>query len=327
LNNTTGESNTANGAFALFNNTTGYNNTATGVGALYHNTTGQGNTANGGNALSDNTTGTDNTGIGNLSLILTTTGYENTAIGSFAALSNETGFQNTAIGVAAANNNHTGFRNTAVGYQALLNNDGGSGNTALGYLAGSNLSIGDDNICIGNDGVAGDAGVIRIGRSFNNATYIAGISGQTASGGAAVYIASDGKLGTNTSSARFKDEIKPMGKASEAILALQPVSFRYKKEIDPRGIPQFGLVAEEVHRVNPDLVIRDQQGKPHTVRYEQINAMLLNEFLKEHRKNEEQETTIARLQKQIEALAADLQKVSAQVAVSKPAPQMVDNNQ
>jgi len=175
--------------------------------------------------------------------------------------------------------------------------------------------------------VAGDAGVIRIGRPFNTAIYIAGISGQTASGGAAVFVASDGKLGTSTSSARFKDAIKPMGRASEAILALQPVSFRYKKEIDPHGIPQFGLVAEDVHKVNPDLVIRDQQGKPHTVRYEQINAMLLNEFLKEHRKNEEQETTIARLQKQIEALAADLQKVSAQVAVSKPAPQMVDNNQ
>ena len=323
--NDTGSENTANGAFALSSNTEGEFNTANGAFALFSNTTGAHNTAIGSLAVFHNTTGTDNTAIGDDVLFLTTTGYENTAIGSFAAAFNETGFQNTAIGFAAANNNETGFRNTAVGYQALLNNDGGSGNTALGYLAGSNLTIGDDNICIGNDGVAGDAGVIRIGRNFINSTYIAGISGQTASGGAAVYVASDGKLGTNTSSARFKDEIKPMDRASEVILALHPVSFRYKKEIDPRGIPQFGLVAEEVHKVNPDLVIRDQQGKPHMVRYEQINAMLLNEFLKEHRKNEEQEATMARLQKQIEALATDLQKVSAQQELTK-APQVVATN-
>jgi hypothetical protein len=307
------------------------------VSALFSNTTGQGNTANGADALYDNTTGTENTGIGDLALTFTTTGYENTAIGSFAALLNETGFQNTAIGFAAANNNDTGFRNTAVGYQALLHNDVGSGNTALGYLAGSNLSIGDDNICIGNDGVAGDAGVIRIGRAFNTATYIAGISGQTASGGAAVFVASDGKLGTTTSSARFKDAIKPMGRASEAILALQPVSFRYKKEIDPHGIPQFGLLAEDVHKVNPDLVIRDQQGKPHTVRYEQINAMLLNEFLKEHRQVQilearvaqecrDFEMTIKGLKQEMEGLVARLkeqdakiQKVSAQIELDKPA--------
>ena len=164
--------------------------------------------------------------------------------------------------------NTTGFLNTANGYQALLNNTG-SGNTALGYLAGSNLTTGDDNICIGNVGVAGDGGTIRIGESFIGATYIAGISGQTAPGGAAVFVNGDGKLGTSTSSARFKDEIKPMAKASEAIFALQPVTFRYKKEIDPQGIPQFGLVAEEVEKVNPDLIIRDPDGKPHTVRYEQ----------------------------------------------------------
>ena len=195
----------------------------------------------------------------------------------------------------------------------------------MGIQAGSNLTTGDDNICIGNVGVAGDGGTIRIGESFIGATYIAGISGQTAPGGAAVFVNGDGKLGTSTSSARFKDEIKPMAEASEALFALQPVTFRYKKEIDPQGIPQFGLVAEEVEKVNPDLVIRDQEGTPHTVRYEQINAMLLNEFLKEHRKNEEQEATIARLEKQVEALTAGLQKVSAQLEASKPAPQVVNN--
>ena len=314
----TADSNTAVGTAALLLNTIGTDNTATGVAALGFNDIGSENTTNGAFALSSNTTGDFNT-----------------AIGSLAATFNETGFQNTAIGFGAANGNETGFGNTAVGYQALLNNDGGSGNTALGYLAGSNLTIGDSNICIGNDGVAGDAGVIRIGRNFINSTYIAGISGQTASGGAAVYVATDGKLGTNTSSARFKDEIRPMGEASEAILALQPVSFRYKKEIDPQRVPQFGLVAEEVDKVNPDLVIRDQQDKPHTVRYEQINAMLLNEFLKEHRRGEEQDckiqeqqTTIAELKSEIMSLAAmvneqksQLQKVSAQIDMNKSEPQ------
>ena len=333
--NTIGTDNTATGVAALGFNDIGSENTANGAFALSSNTTGDFNTAIGSFALNSNTTGHDNTAIGDDVLIGTTTGYENTAIGSLAATFNETGFQNTAIGFGAANGNETGFGNTAVGYQALLNNDGGSGNTALGYLAGSNLTIGDSNICIGNDGVAGDAGVIRIGRNFINSTYIAGISGQTASGGAAVYVATDGKLGTNTSSARFKDEIRPMGEASEAILALQPVSFRYKKEIDPQRVPQFGLVAEEVDKVNPDLVIRDQQDKPHTVRYEQINAMLLNEFLKEHRRGEEQDckiqeqqTTIAELKSEIMSLAAmvneqksQLQKVSAQIDMNKSEPQ------
>jgi hypothetical protein len=214
--------------------------------------------------------------------------------------------------------NSTGVFNTANGFQALYSNTIGSGNTALGYTAGSNLTTGGDNICIANDGVAGDAAVIRIGRSFITATYIAGISGKTASGGAAVFVNSEGKLGTSTSSARFKDDIKPMGRASEALFALKPVTFRYKKEIDSRSIPQFGLVAEEVEAVNPDLVVRDKEGKVNTVRYDAVNAMLLNEFLKARRQIDAQ-------QKQIEALTAGLQKVSAQLEASKPAPQVVNN--
>ena len=152
----------------------------------------------------------------------------------------------------------------------------------------------------------------------------------TSSGGTAVFINNSGKLGTSTSSRRFKEEIKPMDTASEAVLALKPVTFRYKKEVDSDGIPQFGLVAEDVEKVNPDLVLRDKEGKPYTVRYDQVNAMLLNEFLKEHRKNEEQEskieeqeTKIARQEQQIEALTAGLQKVSAQLEMSKPAAQTV----
>ena len=206
-----------------------------------------------------------------------------------------------------------------------MNNTGGAGNTAIGYLAGSNLTIGDDNICIGNVGVAGDAGVIRIGESFIGATYIAGISGQTSSGGTTVFINSDGKLGTMTSSARFKDEIQTMGQASEAILMLRPVSFRYKKEIDPKGIPQFGLLAEEVEEVNPDLIIRDREGKPHTVRYEQINAMLLNEFQKEHRTVIELKKEIAVLTATVKEQAAQIQKVTARIEVNKTAPKVVNN--
>jgi uncharacterized coiled-coil protein SlyX len=155
--------------------------------------------------------------------------------------------------------------------------------------------------------------------------------------GLAVFVDANGKLGTSTSSARFKDDIKPMANASESILALKPVTFRYTKELDPNGVPQFGLVAEDVEKVNPDLIARDDQGKPYSVRYEAVNAMLLNEFLKEHRTVQEQEATIAQLkfavakqestavqqQKQIEALTAGLQKVSAQLELNRPAPQAV----
>ena len=253
---------------------------------------------------------------------------------------NTEGYRNTATGFAALQINTTGNFNTAHGWASFLSNETGSLNTALGAAAG-NLTTGDNNIDVGNVGVAAEANTIRIGtvvevtdpfppnlvHPVHTATYIAGISGQTASGGVAVHINSDGKLGTLTSSARFKTEIKAMHKASEAILALKPVTFRYKRDIDLKGTPQFGLVAEDVQKVNPDLVARDADGEVYTVRYEAVNAILLNEFLKEHHKNEEQGAAIARQQKQIEALTTGLQKVSAQLEVSKPAPQTVLNNQ
>jgi hypothetical protein len=157
-------------------------------------------------------------------------------------------------------------------------------------------------------------------------TFIAGISGVTVPAGVGVIVGTNGQLGTVVSSERFKNDVKPMGNASEAILSLKPVTFRYKPELDPEGIPQFGLVAEEVGKVNPDLVARDEQGKPYTVRYDAVNAMLLNEFLKEHRKNEEQQARIARLEKQVEALTSGLQKVSAHFEASKTASQIVLNN-
>jgi hypothetical protein len=205
----------------------------------------------------------------------------------------------------------------------------------VGVLAGTNHTTGSNNIYIGSEGVRSESRTIHIGdRSTHGRTFIAGISGVTVAGGVGVIVDTNGQLGTVVSSARFKDEIKPMDKASEAILALKPVTFRYKHDLDPAGIPQFGLVAEEVEKVNPDLIARDEQGKPYTVRYDAVNAMLLNEFLKEHRKGEQQDrkieklkATIAKQQKQIDAITAGLQKVSAQLELIKPAPQKVLNNQ
>jgi hypothetical protein len=326
---TTGADNTATGVNALFHNTTASDNTANGAAALVHNTTGSNNTATGFEALANNTTGFSNTASGFQALFNNTTSIDNTANGAGALYSNTTGFYNTANGVNALYSNTTGTENTANGVSALFHNTTGSSNIALGLLAGLNLTTGSNNIDIGNVGSAGEASRIRIGTvGTQNATFIAGISGVAVTG-APVVISSSGQLGVAPSSERFKDEIEPMDKASEAILALKPVTFHYKKELDPEGIPQFGLVAEQVEKVNPDLVARDAGGKVYTVRYEAVNAMLLNEFLKEHRKVESQEgrlqrqeAVIAQQQKQIEALTATMRKVSAQVEISKPAPQV-----
>jgi uncharacterized coiled-coil protein SlyX len=244
---------------------------------------------------------------------------------------------NTATGADALRSNNTGESNTADGQNALFNNTTGSSNIALGFRAGSNLTTGNNNIDIGNLGVAEESSTIRIGL-FQTSTYIAGISGVAVTG-RPVVVNANGRLGVTASSARFKEAIKPMDKVSEAILALKPVAFRYKKEIDADGTPQFGLVAEDVEKVNPDLVARDAEGKVYTVRYEAVNAMLLNEFLKEHHTVQElkttaakQEATIAELkstiaqqQKGIELLTTGLQKVSDQLEMSKPLPQVVNN--
>jgi len=217
--------------------------------------------------------------------------------------SSTTGNYCTANGQVSLFSNTTGRNNTAAGQNAMRNNTTGSFNMALGDNAGFNLTTGSNNIEIGNRGVAGEANTIRIGtRGTQTNAYIAGISGATVPTGVAVIVDTNGHLGTTTSSARFKEAIQPMDKASEAILALKPVTFHYKPELDPEGIPQFGLVAEQVEKVSRDLVARDEQGKPYTVRYEAVNAMLLNEFLKEHReflaerrKVEGQEATITQL--------------------------------
>jgi Chaperone of endosialidase len=366
MSNTTGVRNTANGFAALSGNTTGERNTATGRGALGNNTTGNDNTADGHNALIFNSTGIQNTATGGFALVFNTTGNQNTADGYAAMLFNTTGNNNTASGYFAVYQNTTGNNNTGIGYSALLNNTIGNQNIALGNFAGSNLTTGDNNIDIGNPGVAGETKTIRIGTvGTQTATYIAGIMGKTTPRGTPVFINVNGQLGTVNSSARFKTEIKPMDKASEAILALKPVTFHYKKEFDPEGTPQFGLVAEEVEKVNPALITRDPDGKPFTVRYEAINAMLLNEFLKEHRRVQElkstleatiekqdrkvqeqeetsaqlkstvakQEATIALQQREIKALTASMkeqvsqiQKVSAQLELRKSAARTVLND-
>jgi hypothetical protein len=279
-----------------------------------------GNTPYGCHALEGNTMGNNNTAIGFNALKDNTTGFHNTAIGSRALGDNAMGKNNTAIGFGALGDNAMGNNNTAIGFVALTCNTG-SDNIALGANAGIYQMAGDHNIYIGHSGsMASEDGQIRIGSpGLQTGTYIAGIRNAAVTG-SPVVIGMGGKLGVTMSSAQFKEAIKPMDKASESILALNPVTFRYKKEIDPDRIPQFGLVAEDVEKVNPDLVMRDEDGKANTVRYEALNAMLLNEFLKEHRKVEQ-------LEKQVEKLTAGLQKVSARLKLSKSVPQTVLNNQ
>jgi len=312
---TTGQFNTAIGAGTLLANTAD-ENTATGAGALLSNTAANGNTADGAFALFSNTTGVDNTAVGDRALFKNTTANGNTADGTFALFNNTTGADNTGIGDVALLASTTGLSNTAIGVAALGSNTTGSNNIALGFNAGLNLTTGSDNIDIGNSGAAGESNVIRIGTQGTQAfTIIAGISNDMQGIGTPVIVTKDGYLGVQGSSKRFKDDIKPTDKASEALLALRPVTFRYRKEIDPAGTSQFGLIAEEVEKVNPDLVLRDKEGKPYTVRYDQVNAMLLNEFLKEHRKVEEQgrklqeqDATIAQQRKDFEATISELKR-------------------
>ncbi len=352
LNLTTGTFNTAVGWVSLRSVTDGIYNTGIGAGALFFNI-GNGNTAVGAGALLSNTTGVANGANGSFALANNTTGNNNTATGQLVLFSNTTGNDNTANGLLAMYSNTTGNSNSAVGELALEENTTGNNNIALGYLAGVNLTTGDNNIHIGNQGFEGESGAIRIGeQGTQTATFVVGISGATVADGVPVVVGADGHLGTLTSSARFKDEIKPMDNASEVILALKPVTFRYKKDIDPERIPQFGLVAEQVEKIDPDLVARDRKGNPYTVRYEAVNAMLLNEFLKEHRKVQQHESTIGELksamaqqrkdflaaivqqQKTTEALVARLneqeariQNVSAQVEMGKSGSQMLVENQ
>jgi Chaperone of endosialidase len=349
MENITGSNNTANGAFALNFNTVGFANTAQGCSALEHNTNGSFNTAIGGDALETNTEGNDNTASGAFALQVNLTGLENTAIGAEALSSNINGDHNTATGFRALLAN-TASDNTACGYQALLSNNGGSSNTAVGRSALTANVGGAQNTAVGvgalssmqmgnfNTAIGGAAGfdvttasnVICVGSpgsNVNNSCFIGNIRGiQTHNADAInVVIDSTGQLGTLSSSRRFKHDIQAMDEASEAILTLKPVRFHYKT--DTTNTPQFGLIAEEVAKINPDLVVREKNGEIYTVRYDAVNTMLLNEFLKAYRKIEDQEATIARQQKQIDALVAGLQKISAQLEPTKSLAQRVVNDQ
>jgi len=344
--NDAGAANTATGAFALYSNTAGNFNTASGFLALHDNTTGSGDTGYGANALQHNTTGSLNTAVGGNALVSNLDGADNTAIGTNALFNNTTGMDNTATGVNALADNVAGFGNIAIGKTSMANNVGGSLNTVVGYSSGGNLVNGIGNIYIGAIVApsADESGTIRIADNAlpisgtNSEVFIAGIGGSTV--GAAntpVVINAVGQLGTLPSSARFKKDIESMDKTSEAIYSLRPVTFHYKG--DETNTACSGLIAEEVAKVDPSLILLDKEGKPQTVRYEQINAMLLNEFLKEHKKVERLEATVAQQHKDFEAAVAELkgqiQKVSTQLAAAspsgagleagKPAPQVVNN--
>ena len=330
---TSGGFNTAVGFFSLRSNTTGNFNTAVGAGALLANTgdTAANNTATGAGALLSNTTGGDNTANGAFALSGNTTGNDNTATGVEALPSNTTGSSNVAYGDFTLPHNTAGSDNIALGYRALENTTG-SDNIGLGTGAGGNLTTGDSNIDIDNPGIAGESNTIRIGNLNHTRTFIAGITDAVTGGFVLpVLINGEGQLGTISSSRRFKKEIKPMDNASESILALKPVTFQYKS--DKTATPQFGLIAEEVAQVNPDLVVRDKSGKIYTVRYDAVNAMLLNEFLKEQNKVQKLEAALARQQTDFQATvaqwtarldeqAAQIQKVSAQVGIGMPAPKV-----
>jgi Chaperone of endosialidase len=335
----TGDQNTAAGFQALYFNTTGDSNTAVGHDALYHNTIGTGNTASGYLALFNNTTGSGNVAIGFRALSSNTTQGVDTSDGTsvaigYQALENNVVEDNNAVGHQALQNNTTGLFNNAFGWHALISNLTGDSNTAIGDFAGANIT-GNGNVCIGA-GVGGVPGE-------NNTTRIKNIVNTPFTTGGFFLYEVNGAIGVFTSSRKFKDDIKPIDKASETIYSLSPVTFRAKPLADPSRPRGYGLIAEDVEKVNPDLVSHGQNDIL-TVRYESINAMMLNEFLKEHKKVEEQQATIAQLKKdllatsaqqqeEIKALTATLkeqakqiERVNALVTGTKPAPQLAGNN-
>ena len=330
---TTGTANAAIGWFSLRSDAVGSLNTGVGAGTLLFNTV-DNNTAIGAAALLFNNTGTDNTGVGAAALVDNTSGSFNTATGFEAMFSNITGQfntadgggaldfntvgnANTAIGAGALQSNTEGDDNTAVGANALDQNITGNRNTVIGRGAGHNIVSANNVICIG-DGLNAD--------DVSDSCFIDNIFIATSTNGIGVLVNGNGKLGTTTSSRRFKDDIKPMDDASKALFALKPVSFHYKKNIDPAGTPQLGLVAEEVEKVNPDLVVRDKEGKPYSVRYDQVNAMLLNEFLKEHKKVQKLEVALEAVNARLKEQDAKIQRVNGKIGTSKSTPRIASND-
>jgi hypothetical protein len=316
--NTSGSYNTASGGIALYSNTTGNSNVAVGIAALSSNTDGGSNTAVGAAALTSNTDGNDNTAIGNSALYYNTTGVVNTGTGNNALINNTTGSANTVAGDGAMYGNSTGSGNVAIGRLSLGGLGSGNNNTALGTGAGGNFSGSEsDNVEINNGGVAGESGVIRIGTAgTQTATYIAGIQGVMTgqSGAIPVLVDSNGQLGTVSSSRRYKEDIHDMGSASEGLLRLRPVTFRYKKPYADGSKPvQYGLIAEEVAEVYPDLVVRNRDGQLESVQYYKLDVMLLNEVQKLTAAHKADELEVAKLRSQIAEQQAAMKQVLAQV--------------
>src|SRR6476620_199241 len=337
---TTGAANTGVGYRSLFSAGASNFNTGVGAGTLILNTA-DSNTAVGTAAMLLNTTGTKNTAVGTAALVNNDSGAENVAVG-FQAISQNTtiggnaGAFNTAVGTLALQNNTTGAFNTAVGDDVLTSNttandntavgagamalSAGANNTAVGRQAGLISGTGSNNVYLGANmiGVAGE----------NDHTYIRNINTTSVNGMGTDTVTvnlTTGLLGHLSSSRRYKEDIKPMDKTSEALYMLNPVTYRFKKDVDPSQSLDYGLVAEEVAKVDPNLAIRDRNGQIESVRYSAINAMLLNEFLKAHRKMEAQQKQSDDLTARLEQQAAQIQKVSAQLEATKPAPQVVNN--
>jgi Chaperone of endosialidase len=324
---TSGKFNTAYGAAALKVNSAGTNNTAVGESSLIANTTGNGNTAVGADSLSSNTLGSHNTAVGDEVLVTNTQGTNNTAVGELAMFWNNGGSDHTVVGSEAAFNNRTGHNNTVLGYRALYSNVSGTTNLALGWNAGY-YSTGDNNIYLANYGAAGESNTIRIGQSQTH-TFISGVAGNAISG-TEVVVNSEGRLGILGSSVRYKDDIQPMGERSQGLLHLCPVTFRYKQ--DEQHILQYGLIAEEVASVFPELVVRGPDGQVESLQYHELIPMLLNELQAQARQVSElkeqndglqsaDQKELAGLRKQNEeqraqlsSLAARLQRLEAQSA-------------
>ncbi len=305
-NNTTGGNNTASGSHALENNTTGFENTASGVSALFSNITGSQNTANGSGALRSNTTGGNNTATGTVALTDNTTGVGNTASGSGALTSNTAGGNNTANGISALSGNTTGSQNTAVAGAELGGNTTGKFNIALGFRAGVNATIGDNNIYIGNTGVAGESDTIKIGDAGHTA-FVAGIQ---------IF---------PPSSKRFKEDIRDMGQGSTSLMRLRPVTFRYRKEYAAGDYRlQYGLIAEEVAQVYPELVVHDDSGRVRTVLYQELNVMLLNELQKQHQVMQQQQEQIQQQQMVTDNLMERLSRLEGILTRQKTLPSLTE---
>ena len=289
-------------------------NTFLGINAGNFTMTGSGNTAIGAYALFQDTDGFSNTTIGINSMYYNTSGRLNTAIGNGALYSNTTASYDTALGYAALQNNTTGEHNTASGQYALSSNTTGTGNTAIGSFAGTNLTAGDHNLYLANDGAASESGTIRVGSGvIHTRAFIAAVRGVTTGSADAVpvVIDSNGQLGTTSSSVRYKDEIEDMSEASSGLLKLRPVTFRYKSQA--QGGRQFGLIAEEVEEILPELVVHNAAGEVETVLYHQMPAMLLNELQKQQRTIEQQAEANARQDAQIGELLGALEAMKAQI--------------